>query len=114
MTESALRHFHDDRYYLAAWCVMPNHVHAIFTPISSWIPSSILHSWKSFIAHQANKLLRRSGSLWERESFDHLIRSVEHFDAFIRYVEDNPVKAGLCRIPENWPWSSARFRVDRA
>ncbi len=110
LTESALRHFQDDRYHLAAWCVMPNHVHAIFTPTNGWEPASILHSWKSFTAHQTNKLLRRRGTLWERESFDHLIRNVGHFDAFIRYVEDNPVKAGLCKAPEEWPWSSARFR----
>ena len=56
-----------------------------------------------------NKMLRLSGSRWEEESFDHLIRSLEHFEAFVRYVENNPVAAGLCQSPEDWltqrlPW----------
>ncbi|MGL4463423.1 MAG: transposase [Planctomycetia bacterium] len=86
---------------------MPNHVHAIFQPIGGHTPSSILHSWKSFTSHQINKLLERKGVLWEQESFDHLVRRIEHLEWFIRYVEDNPVRAGFCANPEDWPWSSA-------
>lgn len=111
LVENALRHFDGQRYLLAAWCVLPNHVHAAFTPLASQSPSTILHSWKSFTAHQANRLLKRYGPFWERESFDHLIRSLEDFERFIRYIEENPVTAGLCQAPEDWPWSSARLRA---
>ncbi len=114
LVQGALRHFHGQRYYLSAWCVMPNHVHAVVTPSDGWELTAILHSWKSFTAHQADKILKRQGALWERESFDHLIRTFEHFQAFVHYVENNPVEARLCQAPEDWPWSSAHLRKNAA
>lgn len=110
LVQNALRHFHGSRYYLSAWCVMPNHVHAIVTPSAKYQLDQVMHSWKSFTAHEISRRLRRQEPIWERESFDHLIRSVEYFDAFVRYVENNPVMAGLCDKPAEWPWSSARMR----
>ena len=110
LVQRALRHFHDQRYYLSAWCVMPNHMHAVVTPTDGWELSAILHSWKSFTANEANKILKREGAFWERESFDHLIRTFAHFEAFVHYIENNPVEARLCQAPEDWPWSSAHLR----
>lgn len=55
--EDSLLHFDGDRYALHAWCVMPNHVHTLFTPHSDHRMSTIVHSWKSFTAHECNKLL---------------------------------------------------------
>ncbi len=107
LVQKSVRFFDGQRYSLAAWCVMPNHVHAVFTALGTHDPSDILHSWKSYTSHEMNKILRITGSRWERESFDHLIRSLEHFEAFVQYVENNPVAAGLCRLPEDWPYSSA-------
>lgn len=101
LVQRALRHFHDQRYYLSAWCVMPNHVHMVVTPIGDWELSTILHSWKSFTANKANKILKREGAFWERESFDHLIRTFAHFEAFVHYVENNPVEARLCQAKES-------------
>jgi len=107
LVQNSIRFFDGERYALAAWCVMPNHAHAVFTALGGHDPSDILHSWKSYTSHQMNKMLRLSGSRWEEESFDHLIRSLEHFEAFVRYVENNPVAAGLCQSPEDWLYSSA-------
>src|SRR5260370_40431688 len=50
----ALRHFHGRRYRLLAWCVMPNHVHVLFSPLGEHSLDGILHSWKSYSAHKAN------------------------------------------------------------
>jgi putative transposase len=111
MVQNALRHFEGQRYVLSAWCVMPNHVHAVVTPMTGHSPSDILHSWKSFSAHRANKILETLGTFWERESFDHLIRDLEQFEGFIRYIELNPVVAGLCSKPGLWPYGSAHGRV---
>ena len=108
VVQNAMLHFDRQRYDLLAWCVMPNHVHSVFTPLAGSAPDGILHSWKSFTAHQVNRLLARSGSFWERESFDHLVRSIASLERFIRYVEQNPVVAGLCERAENWAFSSAR------
>ncbi len=109
IVEEALLFFRADRYVLHSWCVMPDHVHVIVTPLQEHNIHSVLHSWKSYTAHQINLRTHRSGPVWQRESFDHLIRSAEDFDRFVTYVEDNPV-AGLCPIAEKWPFSSARIR----
>lgn len=105
--QGALLFFEGQRYHLLAWCVMPNHVHGILAPSRGHCLSDILHSWKSFTAKQANRLRSRNGPFWERESFDHLIRSPQGVDRFVRYVEDNPVVAGLCADAREWPYSSA-------
>lgn len=55
----ALQHFDGERYVLHAWCVMPNHVHVVVTPMGENRLSSVLHSWKSFSAKQINKHLGR-------------------------------------------------------
>src|SRR5687768_5538294 len=111
IAENALLHFDGRRYLLHAWCVMPNHVHTLFTPTTAFTMSQIVHSWKSFTAHQCNKVLGRTGRFWAREPFDRYIRNQRHFRNALAYIEGNPVKAGLCRKSEDWRWSSARRRL---
>ncbi len=111
IVQDALLHFEGERYELEAWCVMPNHVHALFTPLEEWTWQSILHSWQSFTALHCNRLLEQTGQFWQREPFDRFIRDEHHFQAVVRYIENNPVKAGLCEKPEDWEWSSARVRA---
>ncbi len=110
IAESAVLHFQGERYALSAWCVMPNHVHAVVTPFSNRDLSEILHSWKSFSAHEINKQVGGTGKVWQKESFDHLVRDEMGFQQFVVYTEENPVAAGLCRSPQEWPFSSARSR----
>jgi REP element-mobilizing transposase RayT len=52
----------------------------------------------------------RSGGFWARDYFDRYIRDDAHLAAVVRYVETNPVKAGLVERPEDWPWGSAARR----
>ena len=106
IVQKALLHFEGDRYRLSAWCIMPNHVHVVLTPLGEHGLSDILHSWKSFTSNKINKVIGRKGALWERESFDHLVRTTAHFEKFIAYTEKNPVEAGLCKRPEDWPFGS--------
>jgi REP element-mobilizing transposase RayT len=100
IVSGALNYFDSERYRLWAYCVMPNHVHAVVQPFEGHTLEAILHSWKSFTANKLNALLKRSGGLWQHEYFDHLIRNPESLDHFIRYTLDNPIKAGL----KNWKW----------
>jgi REP element-mobilizing transposase RayT len=88
--ESSLMHFDGVRYELGEFVVMPNHVHAIVAPIGGHRLTSILHNWKSFTAHQFNRVLPSSGRIWHRESFDHIIRSGEHLAKFETYIRNNP------------------------
>jgi REP element-mobilizing transposase RayT len=94
---------------MLAWVVMPNHVHVLIedgeTPLST-----IIRNWKSFASVEANKLLGRTGRFWQPEYWDHFMRDEEQTRKAIRYIENNPVKAGFCRTPEAWPFASARFR----
>ena len=61
-------------------------------------------------ARECNKVLARSGSFWEHESFDRVIRSGK-FDKTVRYVLNNPVKAGLVEDWENWRWNYCRSEL---
>lgn len=106
IVHDALLHFEGQRYHLGAWCVMPNHVHVVLTPVAGHHLSHILHTWKSFTSNKINCRLRRKGPLWERESFNHLIRNAKYIERFILYTESNPVEAGLCRAPQEWAFSS--------
>ncbi len=94
------RHFHGKRYRLFAWCLMPNHVHVLFSPLQGNMLENILHSWKSYSAQRANALLRRTGPFWQREYFDHLIRNEASLRKITKYILDNPKRAGL----SDWPW----------
>ncbi|MBL8047041.1 MAG: transposase [Chthonomonas sp.] len=101
--EAVVRHFDKQRYHLHAWCIMPNHVHTVLQPIAPFKLPDITHSWKSYSAHAINKALGRTGSLWHKESYDHLIRTEQSYRRIIQYVLDNPARAGL----RNWKWVGA-------
>ncbi|MFC1712683.1 transposase [Candidatus Poribacteria bacterium] len=105
--ENALLHFDGERYYLHGWVIMPNHVHALITPRRAHRLLDIVRSWKSYTANKANRILGRNGTLWQAGYFDRFIRNDHHFAAALAYIEDNPVKAGLCSKPEEWRYSSA-------
>jgi REP element-mobilizing transposase RayT len=107
IVEGALLHFDGSRYRLHGWCVMPNHVHVLVTPLNDFSLSAILHAWKSFTAKAINAALGRRGKLWFEEYFDRRIRDAVHLAAALAYIENNPVKAGLCAATADWPFSSA-------
>jgi REP element-mobilizing transposase RayT len=89
VVESTLRYFDGARYELRDHVVMPNHVHVIVTPFGEHLLSSIIHSWKSFTAHKINEILHRHGAFWQKESFDHIVRSSESLGKFREYIEAN-------------------------
>jgi REP element-mobilizing transposase RayT len=108
MVAEALRHFHGDYYLLDDWVVMPNHVHAVLWPMPNFTLSEILKSRKRHTARQANLILGATGEMfWQPESYDHWIRNDEEKARIRRYIRMNPVKAGLCKAPQDWKWSSA-------
>ena len=110
LIENALVHFDNERYRLLAWCIMPNHVHAVIEVLQGHRLGAILHSWKSFTANRANALIGRTGAFWHDDFFDRYMRDEDHLALTIGYVEQNPVRAKLVDSAEKWPWSSARFR----
>lgn len=110
MVESSLLHFDMEHYRMLAWCLMPNHVHAVVKIIDGHSVSDIVGTWKSFTAKRANIQLGRSGSFWHPDYFDRYMRDEDHLTRTVDYVENNPVKTGLVAAAMDWPWSSARLR----
>jgi REP element-mobilizing transposase RayT len=105
----ALLHGDAKRYALQAWCIMPNHVHVLLATTLQHELGSVIRLWKSYTAVQINAVLGRRGAVWARDYFDRFIRDERHFESNKRYIEMNPVTAGLCETPEAWPFGSAGY-----
>lgn len=97
------------QYALHAFVVMPNHVHLLLTPV---IPMpKLTKSLKGITAKRANLILGLTGtSFWQEESYDHLVRSDREFEQIRRYIENNPVRAGLAQEACMYRWSSAGWQ----
>jgi len=110
-------HYRDGKVYdLQAFCIMSNHVHAVFEPCRAECHSAlgseyhsdlpkIMQSLKRHTARQANKILGREGAFWQDESYDHVIRDNDEYIRLINYVLENPVNAGLVSKWEEWRWT---------
>jgi len=91
-----------------AFCIMPTHVHWVFRTFEDGgdgnpvYVQDILQSVKRFSSNRINKAIGRTGTLWQKESFDTTIRDEKHLWAAMEYTLNNPVKAGLVSSPEEW------------
>ena len=102
---------HEDgrKYHLYAACVMPDHVHLLIEPsvddAGKFTPlKQILHSIKSFTAHEINKTADRTGPVWEKESFDRLIRSESDLQEKFSYITRNPWDNNIVPANKDYPW----------
>lgn len=86
----ALRFFDGQRYDLLAWSIMPNHVHVLLTPHDGNKLESIIQSWKTHTAKQANELQATIGTFWQEEYYDHIVRDGEDLKNQVRYILENP------------------------
>lgn len=117
-------------YRLDAYCIMSNHVHAVFAPFLSLeelretlLPEGlrfisknppldvIMKSLKGYTAWEANRSLGRKGTFWQPESYDHVVRNEAQFHRILKYVLENPIKAGLVKDWRDWKWSYRRKSV---
>lgn len=118
--------FHEDdyRYYIEllgqfsqqagteiwAWCLMPNHVHLVMVPRhEDGLRAALGEAHRRYTRH-INFRQSWRGHLWQ-ERFHSFLMDEDHLLATVRYVERNPVAAGLCETPEQWRWSSARAHL---
>ena len=111
IVESVMFHFDGVRYGLLAWCVMPNHVHAVIQQRDGWPLGSVVKSWKVASTRQFNMQRGTAGSLWALDFYDRFMRDENHLAQTLGYVEANPVRAGLARVASDWRFSSARQRA---
>ena len=111
---SAVHGHKHHQYELYVACVMPDHVHLLFEPQPKeigaegqsvfWSLSEILQGIKSSTQHRINKERRATGSVWEKESFDRLIRSETDLQEKFAYICRNPWDSNVVGQKENYPW----------
>jgi type I restriction enzyme R subunit len=93
---AAAMHFHHGKsLYCGDFVIMPNHVHWLVAPYPGRDLEDLVGSVKRYSAVRINKLVKRSGRLWQKESFDHIVRNAVQLDRFREYVKDNPAKANV-------------------
>jgi valyl-tRNA synthetase len=107
----ACLHWHGERALIRLVTVMPDHVHLIITPLERpdgrwWSLDELLHSIKSFSAHEMQRRRGASGPLWQDEYFDRLLRDGEEYDQKREYMLNNPVKAGLVERPGDYVFTA--------
>jgi len=94
----AVAHRHVNFTWFVWGCVlMPDHLHAV---ISTGTRTSLKDSVREF----KKRVARQAGIKWQRGFFDHRIRNSAYFNAYCRYMELNPVRAGLVENPKEWPY----------
>ena len=84
-----------ERHHLGDFVIMPNHVHLLTTPIAGHELEIILKAIKGKAAIECNKIVQRSGTLWQPESYDHIVRNLEQLVAYREYIAGNPARAEL-------------------
>ncbi len=99
LVSDALTFFDGKRYRLVSQSVMPNHVHVVYRPFAGIPWWRVTGSWKSFTAKEANRLRGRTGRFWQDDSYERLLRSESELTNAVRYVVDNPRRAGLGESP---------------
>lgn len=113
MVKDALLYRDGREYTLHAFCIMPNHVHAVIEPLCSDASlnarlDKIMKSLKGYTARNANVLLCREGAFWQDETYDRVVRDDREFARIVQYILNNPVKAGLVSQWTDWPWTYCR------
>lgn len=94
-----------------AWCLMDNHVHLVLVPASADGLRAPLASLHTAYAQRVNRAQGLSGHLFQGRFASYAMDDA-HLMVAARYIENNPVAAGLVERAEDWPWSSARAHVD--
>jgi putative transposase len=89
------------RYHLWAWVVMEDHVHTVVALAEDVTLSQVLHTWKSFSAHELQRKFGRKGQVWLHDSFDRIIRNEDELFQKCNYIMTNPVR--------RWP-GTAEYR----
>jgi type I restriction enzyme R subunit len=87
IVEGALCYFDGERYDLGEFVVAANHVHVLVSCCQGNELSDIIHSWKSYSATQINRMFGRSGSFWQKEYYDHIVRSAHAAYRMEQYIQ---------------------------
>lgn len=91
-----------------AYALMTNHVHLLLSPKEDGASSRLMQSLGRRYVQYANRFYRRTGSLWEGRFKSSVVQAESYLLACQRYIELNPVRAGMVADPGQYRWSSYR------
>jgi REP element-mobilizing transposase RayT len=106
-----LHRLHTEKHIqLLAWVLMPDHMHLLLELDDSKTLSASMARINSCVAKAVNQALGRHGPIWQGAYFDRGLRRNEEVDIAIRYLLNNPIRAGLADKIENYPyWNISRW-----
>lgn len=107
LLQSARFYEEKQRWHVRIFLLMPDHLHAILAFAADQSMSRVIGDWKHFQS-------RAHRVIWQKGYFDHRLRGDElgeQLGAKLKYIRQNPLVAGLCSKPENWPWMLEAIRI---
>jgi REP element-mobilizing transposase RayT len=117
--------FENLKYELIVFCIMPNHVHFVIHPdedlktevtniagkTKDYVIADNMRLIKGSTARDANLILNRSGSFWQHESYDHIVRNETELKNLILYILNDPVREGFVNDWKDWKWSYCKYDI---
>ena len=95
------------RIYLRAFVVMPDHWHALFALREPWTLPKFMHHMMSYVGGKTSALLIHHKTSWQDSYYDTRVKTAKQFQFVSYYIEQNPVVKGLVEKPDEWVASSA-------
>jgi REP element-mobilizing transposase RayT len=110
ITDVLTRSSEIDGWFVGDYLLMPDHAHLFARPSRDAKPlRSWMGTWKSISSRKISAALATKRSLWQRDYFDRFLRTTDDYSEKWNYVAMNPVRAGLCTQPDEWPWKGRLF-----
>jgi putative transposase len=91
------------KLYIYGYVIMPEHVHLLISEPPQKALAAALKSLKQGVAR---RLIGEADHFWQKRYYDRNTRTYEEFKQKLRYIHRNPIKRGLCKNPEDYPWST--------
>jgi len=90
---------------IGRFVIMPDHVHFFCrAELGAKTLPIFMQRWKEWTSKGIARQLKLTGNIWQEEFFDHVLRSSESYGRKWEYVKQNPVRAGLAKSSDQWPW----------
>jgi len=109
----ALKKIEEEGWLIGECTIMPNHLHCLIYPGDSHQPlRGVIQRFKGRASRELNLILNRKGRFWQQDWFDRWIRDENELRKTIHYIRQNPVKANLVKVWQDYPWRISNFASD--
>ena len=90
LVEDALYYYDGKEYIVHYFVIMPNHVHALLSPICGFKVIDSIGKVKGYTSHSINKKMGTNGKIWQKSIFDRMVRDQENYEQYKAYIQNNP------------------------